>query len=555
MKIIVFVVLTLFIANIQTAPIGGLYLPDDDVEILNGNNFKKFVENSTNAWTIEFYASWCGYCQRFAPSWKEFATEAASWRDIVRIGVVECSDEQNINLCRDFGITKYPTVRYFHENYHTGLNHSGVIVPHASVYSLEDNKKSAIETFIAEQYQGRGQIYPHLLPYGYPDLKDLFSNASQKAKFAFLVFEENSYLGGEVAMDLHRTSEIAVTYSLQNNTELINNLKVETFPSLYAVDRSNNAKIFTEGIKTRTELKETIGTFLKDKGIKLIEIVPSKLQNSSVDPDPNQRSRTILRQYVKKMGDVVFQRDLEAALRYSLQQEVSTIQLIKDEQLQALNAYVKVIKKYFPFGYNGSSLIDKLANLTSTSTEIEGPQIQLLVQKAEENREFSSPQRFIGCLGSSSRYRGYPCSLWRLFHFLTVNSLLYNVNNKKANPREVLDAMHGYVKNFFSCQHCSQHFQKMAAERNLGSVASLEESVFWLWEAHNVVNARLSGDETEDPEYPKEQFPTKLRCRECYGEDGSWIRSEVLKYLKRMYGNYNVRYIGSDTNVLFPGLD
>ncbi|KYB26007.1 Sulfhydryl oxidase 1-like Protein [Tribolium castaneum] len=254
------------------------------------------------------------------------------------------------------------------------------------------------------------------------------------------------------------------------------------------------------------------------------------------------------------MGDAVFQMDLETSLRYALLREVSTTKVIKGEQLAALRAFLNVIKKYFPFGYNSTSFINNLTNLTS-SDEVQGVQVQVLVQQADDSGVFSTPQRFLGCQGSANRFRGYPCSLWRLFHYLTVNSVLLNVSNRKANPVEVLGAMHGYVKHFFSCSHCSEHFQKMAAERNLTSVSSLEESVLWLWEAHNVVNKRLKGDTTEDPEYPKEQFPTRLRCPECYGEDGAWKKKEVLKYLKRMYGRYSVRYVGSDTKVLFPGLD
>ena len=31
-------------------------------------------------------------------------------------------------------------------------------------------------------------------------------------------------------------------------------------------------------------------------------------------------------------------------------------------------------------------------------------------------------QRWAACMGSQGHYRGYPCSLWTLFHALTVNA-------------------------------------------------------------------------------------------------------------------------------------
>lgn len=95
----------------------------------------------------------------------------------------------------------------------------------------------------------------------------------------------------------------------------------------------------------------------------------------------------------------------------------------------------------------------------------------------------------------------------------------------------------------------------MASRRDIDKVSSWDESIIWLWSAHNEVNKRLSGDQTEDPEYPKQQFPSKERCPKCYDTDGSWNVSEVLQYLKHIYNSINVRYIGSDTRILHLGLD
>ena len=49
----------------------------------------------------------------------------------------------------------------------------------------------------------------------------------------------------------------------------------------------------------------------------------------------------------------------------------------------------------------------------------------------------------------------------------------------------------------------------MAERRSIWSVNSKKDAVLWLWESHNEVNDRLKADETEDPEFPKIQFPSK----------------------------------------------
>lgn len=53
----------------------GLYNASDDVVILNATNFKSSVYGSTRSWLVEFYNSWCGFCYRFAPTWKALASD------------------------------------------------------------------------------------------------------------------------------------------------------------------------------------------------------------------------------------------------------------------------------------------------------------------------------------------------------------------------------------------------------------------------------------------------------------------------------------------------
>lgn len=95
----------------------GLYSFKDDVEILNVDNFKSEIYGNQRAFLVEFYNSWCGHCQRFAPSWKALATDVKEWKDLVGIGAVDCSNDENYPICRDMEVMAYPTVKYFHENY------------------------------------------------------------------------------------------------------------------------------------------------------------------------------------------------------------------------------------------------------------------------------------------------------------------------------------------------------------------------------------------------------------------------------------------------------
>ena len=128
-----------------------------------------------------------------------------------------------------------------------------------------------------------------------------------------------------------------------------------------------------------------------------------------------------------------------------------------------------------------------------------------------------------------------------LWHTMTVNSL------DKKDDVNILDAMTQYVDHFFGCRECARHFLDMV--NNGMDVKTNEDSVLWLWKAHNKVNLRLSGDITDDLSFPKEKFPNKQHCSDCYNArvGGSNLWSEfdlkrVMRFLKEMYGKDNISY-------------
>jgi len=59
---------------------------------------------------IEFYAPWCGHCQRLAPEWEK---AAQNLKGIVKIGAVNCDEEKNKGLAGNFGIQGFPTIKFF----------------------------------------------------------------------------------------------------------------------------------------------------------------------------------------------------------------------------------------------------------------------------------------------------------------------------------------------------------------------------------------------------------------------------------------------------------
>ena len=126
---------------------------------------------------------------------------------------------------------------------------------------------------------------------------------------------------------------------------------------------------------------------------------------------------------------------------------------------------------------------------------------------------------------------------------------LLSLTGPHLTSMEVLLAIRGFIKHFFGCQECRQHFLKMSS--NLTQLAeelgSSDDGLMWLWRAHNKVNNRLKEDVTEDPRHPKVQFPSRVACPACYrktrkrsdAEEG-WDAEEVRSYLEHFYSSDNV---------------
>ena len=148
-SLVLLIVLGLFSSDVFAAPVQpnmvSLYNSNDKVVILVAKNFSSTVYQSETAWLVEFYASWCGHCQRYAkverrifslprqdefffrPTEKSALTRGvtdrstmktrryvifvSAWKSVVRVGAINCHDEQNNAICDQHGVRAYPTLR------------------------------------------------------------------------------------------------------------------------------------------------------------------------------------------------------------------------------------------------------------------------------------------------------------------------------------------------------------------------------------------------------------------------------------------------------------
>jgi len=78
------------------------------VIVLTDETFDEQLDKGGD-WFIEFYAPWCGHCQKLAPIWEELASSTKDFK----VAKVNCQEEDD--LANRFAIKGFPTLKFFHE--------------------------------------------------------------------------------------------------------------------------------------------------------------------------------------------------------------------------------------------------------------------------------------------------------------------------------------------------------------------------------------------------------------------------------------------------------
>ncbi|XP_060850928.1 sulfhydryl oxidase 1-like [Rhopalosiphum padi] len=514
-------VVVLLIAALNTGPacteLIGLYEDTDLMEILDKTNFNDKVLQGNTSYVIEFYNAFCGHCIRFSTPWKGLGIQVYGWRNYVKVGVIDCSNEINSQICRDYEVMAYPTVRYFpprpaSDNIGKEFIRSFNIqvMKDFLIKMLQETQKNTTESTLCD-----------IQPYEKVNVELDTNNI-----LTFIVIDKsNNKLAQELIIDFCPVKRVKIISAENSNTELADLLKTETYPSLYLVENNNQFKFLASG-NNKTNFTNVINKYLETVHMtpfSLIDITTT-LYNLLFQKDKGSVHN----------DNTVYLSDLEATLRYSLEHEILSRSVITGESLNALNSYLELLIECFPSSIRGKKFIKLIWDHTRFNKTVSGEKLGNFINGYELLlKPYVTNHIWIGCEGSQPMYRKYPCGLWTMFHTLAVQASTKNLIT--FNGKQVLETIAGYVKHFFGCTDCSEHFMNMATTIQT-NVSSLDDAVLWLWSAHNQVNQRLKGDVTEDPMHPKILFPSKVHCETCY-QNGTdmWNKTEVLKYLKNMY--------------------
>uniref|UniRef100_A0A8C4MRE9 Sulfhydryl oxidase n=2 Tax=Equus asinus TaxID=9793 RepID=A0A8C4MRE9_EQUAS len=508
---------------------------EDAVWVLDSGSVRGATANSSTAWLVQFYSSWCGHCIGYAPTWRALAGDVRDWAAAVRVAALDCAEEKNHEVCRAYDIHFYPTFRYFKaftKDFTTGENFKG------PDRELQTVRHTMIDFLQNHTDRRRPPACPSLDPIRPSDVLSLIDN--HDGRYVAILFESNSsYVGREVILDLIPYENIVVKRALSADKAFLDKLGVPSVPSCYLIYPNGSHGLANVAKPLRSFFSSYLKSLpdVRKKSLSLPE-KPSEEENSEI---------VVWREFDRSK---LYTADLESGLHYLLRVELAAHKALAGAELNTLKDFVTVAAKLFPGRPPVRRLLETLqewlANLPLDRIPYNAV-LDLVNNKMRISGIFlTSHIKWVGCQGSRPELRGYTCSLWKLFHTLTVEAAAHpealDDTGFEGDPQAVLQAIRRYVHTFFGCKECGEHFEEMARE-SMDSVKTPDQAVLWLWKKHNQVNNRLAGHLSEDPKFPKVPWPTPDLCPACHEEIkglDSWNEGQVLLFLKGHYGSSNL---------------
>lgn len=114
---------------------------------LDESNFDAVVLDHTKDVLVEFYAPWCGHCKKLAPDYEVVAASLAGDEHVV---VAKVDADKHRSLGERFGVTGFPTLKFFPKGDKSGEDYKGGRAPSDFVKFF--NERSGTQRLVGGGY-------------------------------------------------------------------------------------------------------------------------------------------------------------------------------------------------------------------------------------------------------------------------------------------------------------------------------------------------------------------------------------------------------------------
>ncbi|KAK7284420.1 hypothetical protein RJT34_19166 [Clitoria ternatea] len=154
------------------------------VVVLSSDNFDKVVLDETKDVLVKFYAPWCGHCKALAPIYEKVAAVFKLDEEVV---IANLDADKYKDLAEKYGVTGYPTLKFFPKSNKDGEDYSGgrdlddfVAFINEKAGTYRDGKGQL--TSKAGIVESLGDLVKELVSAGDDEKKAVFSRLEEEVK-------------------------------------------------------------------------------------------------------------------------------------------------------------------------------------------------------------------------------------------------------------------------------------------------------------------------------------------------------------------------------------
>jgi protein disulfide-isomerase A1 len=233
---------------------------EKDVKVLTQKNWDELVKGSKFA-LVEFYAPWCGHCQKLKPEYAKAATALAAHDATIVIGKVDATVESDLG--QKFGVQGYPTLKWFVDG-EVASDYSGPRDSEGIVRWVKKKTGPAAATIEDKDALTAAEKDAEVIVIGYfKDFKgsdyDTFVKVAQKNEDATFLQTKDKTVAKEAGLKDHGVAVITnfegeerAAIPLKGKVtedNIVDLLKAEKLPPTISFNDKNSQKIFSSGIE------------------------------------------------------------------------------------------------------------------------------------------------------------------------------------------------------------------------------------------------------------------------------------------------------------------
>ncbi|KAL7669526.1 hypothetical protein ACOME3_010178 [Neoechinorhynchus agilis] len=519
------------------------------IETLNKFTFNSTVYNSATSWFVVLHVPWCGYCIRFRDKFSRFVKENGAWNNLVKFASLDCQDGQ---FCATFGLERYPALLFIPRHAHPMVMPKMITAKELFTVPLLQIVIDCLSSVI-----DHGPNWPHLTQISYFDIQQLGS----RYNFRFIVLVDpdiSDPVSRAIMFDFAQYDSILPIY--RTSYDQANFFNINTVPPAMilfnnvdkTVTRIDNQSLINYSMANIEENRAVVRRYFRSILVDLLKKFQINLDfffNDELEMDEHTISKTCLRSIPESYRRHLYMDDLESCLHYMFRIEIPGRNFIDADKLGFIKRWVKFLCLFFPGRRHVRRYLFLLdQQLSKVASPLLGHEFGMIARTGQMDAYLPDRILWRHCTGSEPHFRGYPCSVWMLFHVLTV-SHYHHAHEADSlgwhySGSDVIELFTVYITSFFSCSQCADHFKLSTADARSKLPNESDHAIMYLWKIHNHVNQHIAGDITEDPCWPKKQFPDEHDCVGCFDrlspEGSDWNELSVFNFLVQFYGSHNI---------------